>query len=218
MSFLSIDSKFMVTFSKVVDYMHLNLLCLVCCLPIVTAGASITAKYYVSMKMVRGEEPVITKSFFRAFKQNFRQATIVWLIVAALAAVWFMDWWLTRNIQQTGFPFMQIVFMVLCFLVVCAAFCAFPMLARFRMTIYGLLKSSFIFSMIHLPRILLALFLEILPCMVGYLFLEWFLVVWLPLSAMALYYNSQMFVNQFKKLEEPTQEEDGDPEETAESC
>lgn len=216
MSFLSIDSKFMVTLAKVVDYMHLNLLCLVCCLPIVTAGASITAKYYVSMKMVRGEEPVITKSFFRAFRKNFKQATLVWLIVAALGIIWFMDWWITRNTQQTGFPFMQIVFMLLCLLVVCAAFCAFPMLARFNMTVTGLLRSSFIFSVIHLPRILFALFLEVLPVAVGYLFLEWFLVVWLLLSAMALYYNSQMFAGQFKKLEEPSQEQDSDHEEIME--
>ncbi|MGN0294554.1 MAG: YesL family protein [Lachnospiraceae bacterium] len=204
MSFLSLDSKFMVLLSRAVDYIQLNLYCLICCIPIVTAGAAFTARYYVAMKIVRGEEPAITKAYFRAFRDNFKQATAVWLIIGGLILIYALDWRWTR-LTQKNVP-MQILFMVLCLLAVCMAYCAFPMLARFRMTVFGLIKSAFIFSIIHLPRVLLALVLEVVPLMMGYLYLNWFLVVWLLMAAAVLHLNSQMFVTQLKKLE-PVEEQ-----------
>ena len=59
---------------KVADFILLNLLTLVCSLPIITFGAAYTAKYYVSMKIVRGEEGTLFKAYFKAFKDNFKQA------------------------------------------------------------------------------------------------------------------------------------------------
>ena len=49
---------------KVADLCLLNLVCLACCIPIITAGASLTALYYVTLKMVRNEEAYIFRSFF----------------------------------------------------------------------------------------------------------------------------------------------------------
>ena len=57
--FFNIDSPIMRFLSKVCDLMILNALCIICCLPIVTAGASVTALYTITMKMVRGEESYI---------------------------------------------------------------------------------------------------------------------------------------------------------------
>ncbi|MGN1184899.1 MAG: DUF624 domain-containing protein, partial [Oliverpabstia sp.] len=69
------DNKFFTFMGKVADLMILNLLCIVCCLPIVTAGASITALYYVTLKIARNEETYIARGFFHSFKENFKQAT-----------------------------------------------------------------------------------------------------------------------------------------------
>ena len=75
--FFNMDNKFFVFMGKIADLCMLNLLCIICCIPIVTAGASLTALYYVTMKMVRNEEAYIFRSFFRSFKQNFKQATVI---------------------------------------------------------------------------------------------------------------------------------------------
>ena len=45
--------------SKVADLCILNIICVICCIPVITAGASITAMYYVTLKMVRNEEAYI---------------------------------------------------------------------------------------------------------------------------------------------------------------
>ena len=76
--FFSMDNKFFTFMNKVADLCILNIICLVCCIPIVTAGASITAMYYVTLKMVRNEEAYIVRSFFKSFKDisNRRQLLI----------------------------------------------------------------------------------------------------------------------------------------------
>lgn len=88
--FFSMDNKFFTFMNKVADLCILNIICLVCCIPIVTAGASITAMYYVTLKMVRNEEAYIVRSFFKSFKDNFKQATIINLIMIAVGAVLYL--------------------------------------------------------------------------------------------------------------------------------
>lgn len=81
MRFFSYDSKFGQIFLKLSYGCCLNIMWLVCCLPIVTIGASTTALYYTSFKIAKDEGSYITTMFFRSFKQNFKQATVIWLIM-----------------------------------------------------------------------------------------------------------------------------------------
>lgn len=87
MRFFSYDSKFGQLFLKLSYGCCLNILWLVCCLPIVTIGASTTALYYTSFKIAKDEGSYITTMFFRSFKQNFKQATIIWLIMMAAGLI-----------------------------------------------------------------------------------------------------------------------------------
>ena len=80
MKFLNLDSPLMQGLGKMADLMWLNVLTLICCLPIVTIGASLTAMNYMALKIARNEECYITRGFFKSFKENFRQATVIWLI------------------------------------------------------------------------------------------------------------------------------------------
>ena len=87
MSIFEEGSPFQGFLNKVTDLLILNLVTLLLCLPVITAGAALTAMHYVLLKMVRGEEGYIVKSFFRAFKREFRQATVMWVMFMALAAL-----------------------------------------------------------------------------------------------------------------------------------
>lgn len=66
------------------DIVIVNILCLICCLPVVTIGASVAASYKVMQNMVMGDESSVVKSFYVAFRNNFRQATCSFLCFAAL--------------------------------------------------------------------------------------------------------------------------------------
>ena len=66
--------------SRLADLFWLNLLYIICCIPLVTVGAASTALYYVTLKMAKDEEGYITRSYFKSFKDNFVQATAIWLL------------------------------------------------------------------------------------------------------------------------------------------
>lgn len=76
-------------FSRIVDLLLLNFLFVITSLPVLTLGASLTALFSVSLKLVRNEESYVSRDYFRAFKKNFCQATVsFWafsLIIALLA-------------------------------------------------------------------------------------------------------------------------------------
>ena len=59
------DNKFFSFMGRVADLMILNLLCIVCCIPVVTAGQAIAAMYYITLKMARNEESYVVKSGLR---------------------------------------------------------------------------------------------------------------------------------------------------------
>ena len=92
---------------KLGDLILLNILWIVCSIPIVTAGAATTAVYYVTLKLVRDENDGTIKNFFHSFKENFVQSTIIWVILLAAGALLAFDFWffLTGQMNSlTGVP------------------------------------------------------------------------------------------------------------------
>ena len=79
-SIFSYDSTFSQVVLRVASSCYLNLLWLVCSLPIVTAGAATAALYAVTLKLAEDDTGHLTEHFFHAFRQNFRQATVLWLM------------------------------------------------------------------------------------------------------------------------------------------
>ena len=121
--FFNIDSPIMHFLGRVADLMILNLVTLICCLPVVTIGASLTAMHYVLLKMVRNRESYIVRSFFKSFKANFKQATIIWMIILLLLVVFIMDLRIIND-SSLGFPqvlkimvyaLLMVAYMVICY-------------------------------------------------------------------------------------------------------
>ena len=85
------DNKFFSFMGRVADLMILNLLCIVCCIPVVTAGPAIAAMYYITLKMARNEESYVVKGFFHSFKQNLKQGIVIQIIMLLLGIVLAFD-------------------------------------------------------------------------------------------------------------------------------
>ena len=96
---LNPDNAVMQFITKIVYSVYLNILWFICCLPIVTIGASTTALFYVTMKMVRNEEGNITRNFFHSFKENFKQSTLVWLMLLALGIILGIDGYVLYHLR-----------------------------------------------------------------------------------------------------------------------
>lgn len=211
------DSDLMLTIGRIADLAWLNILCAICCIPIFTSGAAVTAKYYVSMKLERGEALGITKTFFKAFKDNFVEdlkATIILMFVYAFfGADWFVIIKSNANGMITIFTGMLAIFSLM-FLVI--TFCIFPMIARFQMRTFDAFRNALVFGVVHLPRVALGVFMAVIPYIISIWYYKWAWLIWLFVATFALYYNSKFFVKSFDKLEEktfgPKEPEEEDPD------
>ena len=85
------DSPVMRFLNRVGDLLILNILMIICCIPVITVGAAYTAMHYVILKMIRGEEGYLIKGFFKSFAGNFKQATVLWLIMLLVIAIYVGD-------------------------------------------------------------------------------------------------------------------------------
>ena len=145
-------SPFQRFLNKMADLLILNLIALLMCLPIITAGASLTAMHYVLLKMVRGEEGYIVKSFFRSFKREFRQATVLWILYMALAALMASN--LIMILQGGGvYPlWLPSSILVVAVLELMFMIYTFAMLSRFDNSIYHTLLNAVTITFSELPR------------------------------------------------------------------
>lgn len=125
-------------FGKFWSVLILNVLWIICSIPIFTIGASTTAVYYVTLKLVRNEDGYVIRSFFRSFKENFKQATTLWLIFLFAGAILGLDLWaiLNLNVFPAGWfrSALVAVFIVALVLWLVLVTYIFPLLARFENT------------------------------------------------------------------------------------
>ena len=144
MSVFSTEGKLAGFLNRIGDLIWLNVLTLVCCIPIVTIGASTTALFYVSLKIAKNEEGNLTQAFFRSFRENFRQGTVIWLILLGAGIVLGIDGYVLYHMRFEN------AFWTLCtaiFFVAAAAYAVvlmyiFPLLARFDNTVGAMFKNA----------------------------------------------------------------------------
>lgn len=143
MRLFNLDSPLMTFLTKVANLMILNILTIICCIPIVTAGSAITALYYVTIKMARGDDPYIVKSYFKSFKENFRQSTLIWLIMLAVIIIIAIDWWVVFNMMSgTPATVMKIVIFIVTVFLLLTGLYVFPVLSRFENNIKNTIKNA----------------------------------------------------------------------------
>lgn len=222
MKFFDLDSPLMQVLNKVADLLWLNILTLICCIPIVTVGASLTAMNYMALKIVRNEECYITKGFFKSFKQNFKQATVIWLLFLLAVLVLAGDFYIMKN---SGIEFNIVIKVVIGIVALILAFTwmfVFPVLAKFDNTVIRTIKNAFVMSILQFPKTLLMIVMYALPIVIGMLVPQAFPICFLfGLSAPA-YVSALLYNKFFKKLEDQyiaattPAEEEGAKEEDAE--
>lgn len=222
MKFFDLDSPLMQVLNKVADLLWLNILTLICCIPIVTVGASLTAMNYMALKIVRNEECYITKGFFKSFKQNFKQATAIWLLFLLAVLVLAGDFYIMKN---SGIEFNIVIKVVIGIVALILGFTwmfVFPVLAKFDNTVIRTIKNAFVMSILQFPKTLLMIVMYALPIVIGMLVPQAFPICFLfGLSAPA-YVSALLYNKFFKKLEDQyiaattPAEEEGAKEEDAE--
>lgn len=163
MKFLNIDSPFMQIMNKVADLMILNLLTIVCMIPLVTAGAALTAMHYQVLKIVRDEECYIVKGYFKAFKENFKQSTIIWLILLAVGLVLGGDFYIMYTSESEFHVIFQAVLGAVCIFALFTLIYVFPVQAKFANSVFRTIKNALAMSILQAPKSILMVVLYLIP-------------------------------------------------------
>jgi uncharacterized membrane protein YesL len=147
------DSPLMRFLTKIADLMVLNILFCVTSIPLITIGASWTALYSVTLKMVRDEEGSVSRSYFRSFRQNFRQATLLWLGVLVVLALLVLDIRVLNGMSEGTAPgLLRVGVEILALLGIMVLQYLFPSLARFEASLADTLKNACMMALAHLPK------------------------------------------------------------------
>lgn len=162
--FFNYDNPVWRFIGKFFDIMILNILWFVCSIPIVTIGASTTAVYYVTLKLVRDEEGATIKSFFKSFKENFKQSTIIWLLMLVVGAVIGFDLYFFLMLQTEATMFRTVMLSVFGgfgLVYLCIGLYIFPLQARFYNPVKRTVFNAFFMSIRHFLQTLGLLVIDI---------------------------------------------------------
>lgn len=211
-----LENPIMQGIGRVADFVMLNLLWIICSLPIITIGASTAALYTVMLKLVKNEEGYIVKGFFKAFKENFKQSTIMELIFLVASVILVVDFSALKLMPEKMASYMWVFLVVMLCLLISTAVYAFSLQARFVNTVRNTLKNALILVFAKLPFTALLFLLTAGPVFVTFLNGQTLMIgilIWL-FGGVALVVWLQSFILRhiYKKLEEqpaPREEEPG---------
>lgn len=145
--------------SRIYDLAVLNLLFLLTCVPIFTIGAASTALYTVCFRMDTEKEDGIFRSYFRAFRDNFRQGVLLWLLFLLFSGSCLIN----ILLFSSRFPVLVPFFWLLFALSIMLFGYVFPLLSRFSNDIRSTLKNALALCLGYLPRSLILGILNIFP-------------------------------------------------------
>ncbi len=210
MSFFNMDGPVMRFLSRMADLMILNVIFILCCIPIVTIGASLTAISYVLLKIRDGEEGYIARGFFKSFKQNFRQATLIWLMILGAGILLGLDIYILRSMSGTLAQINTVLIMVLIVLLVFILFYVFAVLARFENTVLNTIKNACLMSILDFPKTLLMVGTVAAAIFLSFLngtFLTWAILIWILIGFALIGYCNSWFLDGILKKYMPKEEE-----------
>ena len=163
------DSPLMQVLSRAADLIWVNLLVLVCSIPVFTAGAALSAMENIIYKILHNEDVRVTREFFQAFAKNFKQATGIWLIILVIEGVLAYDFYYSRQIGTAFSEAMKTAAVVLFVLVYALMLYIFPLQSHYYNKTKDLFKNAAILCVVHPIRTVVMLVIQASLFAVGFL-------------------------------------------------
>ena len=203
MNLFNLDNPIINGLSRVCDIMLLNILWLICSLPIVTIGASTTALYYCMLKINRDSDSGILAMFFKSFRQNLKQGCILTIVFFLSGLFLYVDYQACAIIDGILGIVIRVVIDILLIVWGIMISYAFPMLAQFDNSIKNILKNSLLLGIMHINKTIPVFLVNAIPVMLFWMLPEVFILL-IPLfvvfgvSLMALI-NSRILLKVFEQ-------------------
>lgn len=200
------DNFLHVFLNRVGDIIVSNLLFLLCSVPIVTIGPALTALYHTMLKIAKGDEDRTARTFLRAFRQNFLQSLLLWLLILGAAIITFADLRYFQLREDALGSAMYLLSLGVAVLLVLFTLFIFPVVAAFSGNLRQLARNAFLFLFMRFHKTLLIALITLFP-----LFMTYRDLALLPLSAfywfflgfgLTAYLNAFLFYSLFRPFVE----------------
>lgn len=200
----NLDSPIMQFLSRVADLVILNLLWLVLCVPIITAGAATTALYRVCLDMAAESDSGIVSTFFRTFKREFKPATLTWLVLLVPTILCALNIWLLLSGALNASIIMPAICLLPLLILVFVYAYVFGYIALFENGVWQTLRNALLLSIANLPRTLLMSLLNLIPVIWLLIHPVSFLrvgIIWILIGfALTAYVNARILRKVFTKF------------------
>ena len=210
----------------------LNLLYLICCIPIFTIGPATAGMMYVLRNMANERPTFVVEDFFDAFKKNFKQGVVVGLLnlLAAFVSgygIFFYYCCVTNPEQDPMFSMIPlIVVLSVGFVVLFASFYIYLMLVTCKLDTKALIKNSFILALAGFKTNILtflAILLVYVVILLPIIYLCWPLIIVLfclygaSMPGFIVAFNSYKYITKYVTDPYYEQHQDEKPEVKTES-
>lgn len=160
----NLENPFWNTLGKLCDYVILNILFILCSIPIFTIGVSTTAMYSVLWKISKDEGGTIATEFFKAWKKDFKKATILWMILLPIGLLTIFEMYMLYQMEIPGLNVLKYVFVTIFITWLMLVSYAFPTQAFFGSSIKETLKNSLLMCLFRLfPWTIMIVTFNLLP-------------------------------------------------------
>lgn len=147
----NMNSPFWQFMSKITDLLILNVIFVISCIPVITIGTAISSLYYMCLKLKRNESPYIWKGYWKAFRENFKQSTIIWLVSLVIIYFLGMDYSILKLQESNTLTFSRGLIWLATIIFFSIFIYIFPIVSHFHCTIRQAVKNSFYMALGHLP-------------------------------------------------------------------
>lgn len=145
------DSPLMGLLRGILNYVLLSLLWILFSLPLVTVGASTCALYYTAKNVLLEEKGYLFATFWKGFRENFKQSTILWVCLAALGILIWQDIRIMRAVSDAAWSVaLQCVHYLIAVLLTVIYVYGMPHIARFKNSLWQIVKNSLLLGIRHL--------------------------------------------------------------------
>lgn len=161
-NFFNVDNPLFRFLNRIIDLFVLNIVFIITCLPVFTIGAALTALNYTAISAIQREDGYVVKLYFKSFTSNFKQSTLIWLIMLPIGAIlgadvyfWVSQWtnngtWYSRPMIVVSVVLLAVYFFMLIMI--------FPIQSKFDNKVSATFRNSFLLVINHFPKVLLLAF------------------------------------------------------------
>ncbi len=165
-NFLKFDSPVMQLLSQIFNFLLITILWILCSLPILTIGVSLTAAETVAMKLITGEDDTVIKLFFKSFRESFKQGLILWGVLMPLLAVVVLSSLFLLSETGKGYQLIWFPTGILLLLIMTVFVHGLPQIARYSNGLVQIIKNSYYFLVMFPIYTITMILLVLMPIFV----------------------------------------------------